>query len=550
MVISPDGRQLAYTASVPGELGRLWVRSLETQEARPLAGTGGVEGRPFWSPDSRSLTFSAGGKLRRVDVTGGPAQVLAEVNGIVAGGFWPSGDRLRYAVWTHGIYEIPSSGGNPVAVPLDPSLNRAAAMPSPMPAGNYVFCGCAGAGVGIYAATAGGETRQLLADTSFVQYAPSPDPDVGYILFARGASTATGEGGTLMAQKLRPRTASLVGEPVAIAERVTGFSASDTGVLVYSVDNTGVPVGVPGILSGQLTWFDRHGTVLSTVGDPGILRIPRLSPDGRYVALEQSDAQTQNMDIYLFEFARGVNNRFTFSAARDVSPIWAPDGNSVIYTRMPGDGTTEWYRKSADLASDEELLMKLPVLGVPSTITPDGRYALYTELVAPFTLKAVDIARVAEAREPIAVVVNEFAAVNATFSPDGKWFSYVSNESGAYELYVRPFDGNAAPGAPLSAGGKVMVSKGGANRGGAVWRRDGSELFYLARDGTLMSVKINTKPTFSPAGPPEALFKIAPEVSYFDISADGERFLISVPTGKGVSAPPYRVVLNWTAALK
>lgn len=95
-----------------------------------------------------------------------------------------------------------------------------------------------------------------------------------------------------------------------------------------------------------------------------------------------------------------------------------------------------------------------------------------------------------------------------------------------------------------------MVSKGGANRGGAVWRRDGSELFYLALDGTLMSVKINTKPTFSPGGPPQALFKIAPEIAYFDVSADGERFLISVPTGKGVSAPPYKVVLNWTAALK
>ena len=116
-----------------------------------------------------------------------------------------------------------------------------------------------------------------------------------------------------MAQGIHPRRLSLVGDPIAIAERVNAFSASDTGVLVYSTDNRGVPVGIPGILEGQLTWFDRQGRILSTVGDPGILRIPRLSPDEQRVALEQADPETQNLDIYLFEFARGVNNRFTFS---------------------------------------------------------------------------------------------------------------------------------------------------------------------------------------------------------------------------------------------
>ena len=154
VVISPDGRLLAYTGNVQGETSRLWVRSLETQEARPLAGTVGFDGgRPFWSPDSRSLTFAAGGKLRRIDVAGGPAQVLADVSGIVVGGFWPSSDRIRYAVWGRGLYDIPSSGGNPVAASLDPALNRAAAMPSPISSGNYVFCACSG-GTGIHAATA------------------------------------------------------------------------------------------------------------------------------------------------------------------------------------------------------------------------------------------------------------------------------------------------------------------------------------------------------------------------------------------------------------
>ena len=109
----------------------------------------------------------------------------------------------------------------------------------------------------------------------------------------------------------------MLGDPVAIAEHVRGFSASDTGVLVYSVDSTVVPSGIPGILQGQLTWFDREGRVVSTVGDPGIYRIPVLSPDGQHVALERADPATQNIDIYLFEFARGVSNRFTFDAVRE-----------------------------------------------------------------------------------------------------------------------------------------------------------------------------------------------------------------------------------------
>ena len=553
VVISPDGRRLAYAASLPGELPRLWVRSLETQEARPLPGTAGFDGRPFWSPDSRYLTFYADGKVRRGDAAGGPAQVLADAPDSVYSGYWPSPDRIRYAIWGRGVFEIPSSGGTPVATPLgSPADSARAVLPSPMPGGNFVFCRCTSSeAAGIFVATTDGQPpREVLPDRSQVQYAPSPDPELGYILFSRGGGGTLGVGGTLMAQKINPRRMNLIGDPVAIAERVNGFSASSTGVLVYSTGNRGVPVGVPGIVEGQLTWLDRQGRVLSTVGDSGILRIARLSPDGGHVAVEQADAETQNMDIYLFEFARGVNNRFTFDSTREVSPVWSADGSSVIYTRFTADGKSEWYRKSADLASDAELLFRVPNLSVPSTITPDGRFLLYTELVSPFVLKAVDVSRAAEAREPIPVVVTDFAAVNATFSPDGKRFAYVSNESGAYELYVRPFDSNAAPGAPLSAGGKVMVSKGGANRGGAVWRPDGGELFYLAPDGSLMSVKVNTQPTFSPAGPPQALFKIAPEVAYFDVSADGERFLISVPTGKGVTAPPYKVVLNWTATLK
>ena len=348
--------------------------------------------------------------------------------------------------------QVPSAGGTPAPL-LDRYAQDSSGVltPSALPDGNFVYCRCRGTGpYGIYIATPSADApRQILPDVSIVQYAASPDPELGYVLFLRG-TTRPGEAGTLMAQAIHPRQLRLLGDPVAIAEHVRGFSASETGVLVYSVDSTVVPSGIPGILQGQLTWFDREGRVVSTVGDPVFIVFRCLSPDGQPVALERADAATQNIDIYLFEFARGVNNRFTFDAVRDVSPVWSADGTSVIFTRFAG-GIGEWYRRAANLAGDEELLFRARDQGVPSTGSPDGRFLLFTgPIPGPADIQAVDLARVLEAREPIPVVSSEFNEANARFSPDGRWFSYSSNESGVYEIYVRPFNLDAAPGEPLS----------------------------------------------------------------------------------------------------
>ncbi len=185
----------------------------------------------------------------------------------------------------------------------------------------------------------------------------------------------------------------------------------------------------------------------------------------------------------------------------------AADGASVIFTRMK-DANGEWYRRAADLAGEDELLFRAPGSGVASSISPNGRFVLFTgPLPGPADIQVVDISRVAEAREAIPLVTSDFNEANARFSPNGRWFAYASNESGTYEIYVRPFNPDAAPGAPLSVGGRVMVSKGGANAVGAIWRADGKELFYLAPDRSLMSVAVETEPTFRVSGSPQPLFK-------------------------------------------
>jgi hypothetical protein len=147
-------------------------------------------------------------------------------------------------------------------------------------------------------------------------------------------------------------------------------------------------------------------------------------------------------------------------------------------------------------------------------------------------------------------VSSEFPELSARLSPDGRWFAYASNESGTHEIYVRPFNPDAVPGA-ASAGGRVMTSKGGATFGGATWRGDGRELFYVSPDGTLMAVAVTSEPTFSVSGAPRALFKLPAPVVFFDASRDGERFLIAVPEGSTPAPPPpYRVILNWTSMLR
>jgi serine/threonine-protein kinase len=288
---------------------------------------------------------------------------------------------------------------------------------------------------------------------------------------------------------------------------------------------------------------------VSTVGEPGVYREVVLSPDEQHVAVTRADPATRRTHIHLLEFARGVSSRLT--SGDDVSPVWAPDGASVIFMRFSAGKPAEWYRRATNSSGDDELLFQPRDGGVPTAISPDGRFALYWSLATgPADIKAVDLTRPAEAREPISLVSSEFHERSARLSPDGRWFAYVSNESGMTEIYVRAFDPDAASGA-RSLGGRVMVSKGGTS-GGSAWRPDGKELFYVSPgpDRTLMAVAVSTEPTFSVAGAPRALFKLPGPIGFFAVSRDGERFLMAAADAARAPPPPYRVIVNWTSTLR
>ncbi len=553
--VSPDGRELAFTGMgrLDGQT-RLWLRSLETLEVRPLYGTEGATLWPMWSPDSRYIAFASQGKLKKIGVSGDPVVTICDAPGY-QGGSWNRDNQIVFGS-PFGTLQVSASGGS-----LTPITNDApTAACSFLTDGHHFVCWHAPfeGGGGVYLGQVGTTPKdhvwkKLLSDNSIPVFVQSSDPTVGYLLFVRGGRKVVGSG-TLMAQAFDNRRLELIGDAVPIAERVSnlGFSASTTDALVYmETSQNAARAAAVGSIQGQLTWFDRDGKVLGNFGEPGLYRSLALSPDGKRIALERADPKDANLrNIWLYEFGRGVTTRFTLDSVWDSSPVWSQDGSRVAFGSNRG-GHFDLYQKTLNLTGEDELLAKWGGDIFPTSWSSDGRYLLCTS-VSPYRLWLLPMGGGSE-RKFVPLDHSEFDESAGRFSPDGSWIAYQSNESGRFEIYVRPFSKPAATGSsasnatPLS--GKWMVSKdGGAN---PLWRRDGNELFYLSTvGGTAMAVEVTTRGVFH-AGVPKVLFKVPPGVVFWDVSPDGKRFLMVAPSAEGPSMlPKFTVVLNWPSLLK
>ena len=261
--------------------------------------------------------------------------------------------------------------------------------------------------------------------------------------------------------------------------------------------------GPQGGVQGRLTWFDRQGKVAGTAGDPGLYRTLTILPDGKRVAFERNDAQTQNRDIWLLDFASGATTRFTSDPGWEAFPIWSPDGSRIIFTSNRS-GVYDLYQKASNGTGQEELLYQSSEGKGPTSWSPDGRFLIYYSLGQPTHLRLLAVAGPAD-RKPTPLVDPQFSSITGRFSPDGRWIVYSSNESGKNEVSVRPFD--AATGA---AGAPVIVTSGGGRT--PLWRGDGKEIFYIAPDGMVTAVEVNVGAAFQ-VGPPKPLFK-APSWSF------------------------------------
>ena len=553
--VSPDGHHLAFAATGSDGVARLWIRDLDSLKVRTLSDShpasfvepGRVVPPFFWSPDSRFIGFQAGGKLAKIEISGGPAQTLCDVQGTAVGGSWNRDGVIVFADNTRGLMQVSAAGG--VASPLttfDPSRKEVVhVLPSFLPDGRhflYLRASSAPENSGVYVGSLNAkpeqqDSRRLLPTTSGPVYVPSSDSDSGQVLFLRQA--------TLMAQPFDAHRLELSGEAVPVAAQVGSFidyglfSASSNGVLVYRS-----AVGQ----SYQLTWLDRQGRLLGTVAEPGGYNSMALSPDGRRVAVSRTNPEnTANWDVWLLDLGRNTSTRLTYDQVRAKFPVWSADGNSVIFDAIH-EGEMNLYLKLASGAGDDRLLLKSTAEykydKYATSCSRDGRFLSFT-MVNPETKSDLFVLPLQGDHKPIPFLRTEFNESSGQFSPNGHWIAYISDESGSDEIYVREFSSGSAQGS-WEAAGKWLISKGGGTD--PRWRGDGKELFYVASDGKLMSVEITTKPVFQ-AGAPRPLFQLPPGFIGGDVTADGRRFLIGVPVAQSTSVP-FTVVLNWQTTLK
>ena len=530
--LSPDGRQVVFVAS-DDKASRLWLRSLSTTDAQPLADTEGAT-RPFWSPDGRSIGFFAKSALKRLDLGGGAPQTLAPAtNG--SGGTWNADGVIVFAPSiTSPLMRVPAAGGASVAATTLGSGQFGHINPQFLPDGRrFLFTAGGAADVeGIYLGNLDGTVPVRLApDLSMGVYTPS-----GLLLWVHA--------GALMAQRLDLGRVVLIGEPVTVAEgmgaggETQSVSVAATGVVAYRAGRAA---------QRQLTWFDRSGTARGVVGEPdSTLMQPRVSPDGRRVVVVRS--VQGNWDLWVLDGAR--TSRFTFDPGLDQNPVWSPDNTRIVYqSRRPG--TVALFQRPTSGAAVEEQVLSTGQILTPSSWSEDGRFLLYSVFdpatnadiwVMPMTGAAAD-------RKPFVFLRTPFREAYGVFSPNGRWVAYHSNESGRPEIYVRPFVPPGAAGtAGATAAGQWQVSTAGGIL--PTWRSDGNELYYVNPDGAMMAAPITVNgATLEPGAPvmlfPTHMFGGGTDIQFgrqYDVSADG-RFLISTVLSEAVA--PITVLMNW-----
>ncbi len=539
--VSPDGRKLVFAAVEGG----LWMRELGELEWRVLPGTEGAS-TPFWSPDSRYLGFIVDDAIRKIDTQSGPAETVATIGAAAPrSGAWNRSGDIVLGSWRGGpggpIWRVSAAGGTATAVTqVDRSSGEFVhAWPTFLPDGRHFLYFRSGSPdiegmyVGSLDVDPGSQSRERILATDV----PAVFAD-GHLFFPRA--------GTLMVQPFDARRLELRDAPVSVAQDVaitwyaTGkFSVSEAGVFVYEGAST------PGAV--QLTWVDRQGAALGTLGSPGNDRRVVLSPDGTRAVAKDSPYNVPG-DLWMLDLAAGRRTRFTFK--RDVysDPVWSPDGTHIAYSagRL---GDTILEKASSGLGEARVLLSTPGLRNFPTSWSRDGRFLLYhTENAADtgydlWALSLVD-------RKPHLMLGGAFNEWAGVFSPDMRWVAHVSLESGPPEVYVRPFRVSEATGQPSFGAGQWQVSKERGNW--PQWRTDHEIVFNTAPSGTeAFSVSVNTTDTAFESGAPLLLpFPPTTGVSTTPQSTpDGERFLIEVAGDQRATQAAIDVVLNWPALL-
>jgi eukaryotic-like serine/threonine-protein kinase len=531
-VISPDGREIAFVAAESSGQPKLWVQALDSETAQPLAGTDGAA-YPFWSADSRSIGYFAHGMMNRIDASGGPPESIAPAS-FGRGASWGKNGIILYSpTQVAGLYSVPASGGTPRELTfINKSGSTSDRWPQFLPDGkHFLFYSEVPTHYGTYVGSlAGSKPTLLIRGNSNAIYSPP-----GYLLFIQQ--------GTLMAQQFDAKSLQLMGEAKPIAVNVPHlstmslgeFSVSQTGILTYA--QGGSEAGLR-----QLVWYDRNGKQVGPASPPGGYFTLALSPDGKQVALTEQSPGQADVDVWVYDLARGTNTKLTFGTV-DVQPAWSPDGKMIAFLAIPQGSIYHLYEKASDGSGDVKTLLADDADENWPVWTPDGRDLVFTRYGTVGTHRSIWALPLDGVGKPFAVMQNpQFDIDEPAVSPNGKWVAYVSSQSGQFEVYISPF---------LQGSGLWQVSSGGGEM--PEWEPDGKELFYVSPDHKIMSAEISEHGSAIAIGKATALFTVdlagTPGGRTYAVGPRGQKFL-AITSVEGTGPEGVTLVVNWPALVK
>jgi len=538
LALSQDGSQLAFVAR--GEEGRasLWVRPLDSAEARELPGT--VDARyPFWAPDGRRIGFFAQGRLKVTDLLGGSPRTLTETGSTedARGGAWNADDIILFApTFTGGMFTVPASGGEPAPatrIPVGSGIGTQR-FPSFLPDGRrYVYYTSTGTGIEpgeIYLGRLGELEGKRLGPAASTAVWAEP----GYLIYVQGDS--------LVAHRFDLERDELVGSPRPLGVALPGsiavsgqrsLAVSRSGILVYRADKRAAT---------RLVWTDRQGRELETLSDAADTwhYCPTISPDGRRAVAAHYDPGSTSGALWLHDLDRGLAQQLTFDQRNDDTLVaWSPDGTKIAFSGTAAEPPSGIFRIDVERAGKPSIWLERSGFIAPYAWLRDGRLVFTTYDEAgrgSLWLLPAGGAGFDDARRLSPSQVSEYGA---DVTRDGRWIAYQSESSRRMEVYVRPLEGDRGEIFRVSTDGGAQPR----------WRADGRELYYLDMTGRLMAVPFDSGDEVRP-GRPVPLFDARLEEAadrQYDATADGQRFLLNRRTiGDDV---PIAVVLGWTERL-
>ncbi len=517
-VISPDGLKVAFSAVGSDGKSMLYVRDLDSQEAKLLPGS--VDPlEPFWSPDSKSIAFGSKGKLRRSDVgSGGNPKVLCDAARLV-GGAWNTAGVIVFSPDYGSIFmQVSAEGGEPKPVEMINEENVGEhRYPEFLPDGRqFLF---RRGNRGIWAASLDSpEIKQVAPDVSAPVYTPQ-----GYLIFIRNDA--------LVAQAFDVANLALTSEPVTL---ITG-QKNNVGVRLFSVSDNGIL-----LWQGQwdrdyqLVWFDRAGKQTGTVGEPSKVSVgqhPKISPDGKRVVTRRDS------NLWVTDLAQGTGMRITSVFSQ--MPVWTPDGDRILF-----NNGNKISLIAANGLGETETIVEGTYF--PVAYSPDGRFIIFLRRGVKTQMDMWALPMFGERREHL-LLNSASEELQPQVSPNGRWLAYSSDETGEFEIYVQSFSAEGK----LGGDRKRISTTGGWF---PIWRRDGGELFFVASDGSMMATSVKTDGAEFEPTTPKALFKTRIMTWFhvsreFDVSFDGQQFLIGTLVGDTRSPKP-TLILNWPELLK